>query len=60
VRNNPYLDALHANGFHYEFFPAPFTHDVEFLALVKAQFHDTAFKPIAVNNATLPRRPESP
>lgn len=33
-----YLAHLNANGFHYEFFPAPFTADVQIIALTQLKF----------------------
>ena len=35
IRNNSYIRALNLNGFHYEFFPAPYTTDIRFLALMR-------------------------
>lgn len=41
-RHNAYLDTLHRHGFHYEFFPAPFSADMSFLALSKAELKVTS------------------
>jgi hypothetical protein len=42
VRSNSYLQHLHKNGFHYEFFPAPITQDIYFLALMRLQYNAAA------------------
>ena len=38
ARDNVFIQAMRENGFSYDFFPAPFTQDVQFLAPTKANF----------------------